>query len=62
MKMTIGKFNLIDVCVWAIVFTFLQVEELSGYKTIPKGMLQIYINQTVLSTVLKQIFVETLDS
>lgn len=39
----------------------LHMEELDSYKTTPKGMLQIYINQTIPSHILKQIFAETLD-
>ncbi|MDE5780342.1 MAG: DUF1801 domain-containing protein [Lachnospiraceae bacterium] len=34
-------------------------EELGGYKITPKGMLQIYIEQSIPSDVLKQIFSET---
>lgn len=40
----------------------LHKKELDGYKITPKGMLQIYLNQTVPSNVLKQIFAETLGS
>lgn len=36
--------------------------ELDGYKITPKGMLQIYLNQNVPTTVLSRIFSETLDS
>lgn len=36
------------------------MEKLDGYKTTPKGMLQIYIGQAIPSTILKQIFAETL--
>lgn len=35
-------------------------EELNGYKMTPKGMLQIYLNQTVPDDVLRQVFSETL--
>ena len=35
-------------------------EKLDGCKTTPKGMLQIYIGQTIPYNVLKQIFAETL--
>lgn len=35
-------------------------EELAGYKITPKGMLQIYAKQEILTDVLKQIFEETL--
>lgn len=35
-------------------------EELAGYKTTPKGMLQIYVKQEIPAGVLKQIFSETL--
>lgn len=34
--------------------------ELAGYKMTPKGMVQIYINQSVPREVLKKIFEETL--
>ena len=37
------------------------MEKLGGYKITPKGMLQIYTNQSVPADVLKQIFTETLD-
>lgn len=39
----------------------LHKEELNGYKITPKGMLQIYLNQTVPFDVLKRVFAETLD-
>lgn len=35
-------------------------EELTGYKITPKGMLQIYVNQSIPSGILAQIFIETL--
>ena len=35
-------------------------EELAGYKTTPKGMLQIYVKQEIPNDILKQIFAETL--
>ena len=35
-------------------------EELTGYKITPKGMLQLYTNQSLPVEVLKQIFAETL--
>ena len=35
-------------------------EELADYKITPKGMLQIYLKQTIPCEVLKQIFAETL--
>ena len=35
-------------------------EELSGYKFTPKGMLQIFVNQTVPGEILTRIFSETL--
>lgn len=35
-------------------------EELNGYKITPKGMLQIYINQSIPREILSQIFAETL--
>lgn len=35
-------------------------EELNGYKITLKGMLQIYINQTVPANVLKRVFAEML--
>ncbi len=34
-------------------------EELSGYKITPKGMLQIYVKQSIPGDVLLQIFAET---
>ncbi|WP_310602011.1 DUF1801 domain-containing protein [Anaerosporobacter sp.] len=34
--------------------------ELSDYKLTPKGMLQIYSNQTIPEDILQQIFIETL--
>lgn len=34
-------------------------EELAEYKITPKGMLQIYLNQTIPANVLKKIFKET---
>lgn len=37
-------------------------EELTGYKITPKGMLQIYLKQDIPEEVLKQVFVETLES
>ncbi len=36
------------------------MEQLDGCKTTSKGMLQIYIGQTIPYNVLKQIFAETL--
>ena len=36
-------------------------DELSDYKITPKGMLQIYVKQSIPSGVLKQIFAETLN-
>ncbi len=39
----------------------LHKEELNGYKITSKGMLQIYLNQTVPADVLKRVFAETLD-
>ena len=39
----------------------LHIGKLDDYKTTPKGMLQVYIGQTIPSYILKQIFVETLD-
>ncbi len=39
----------------------LHMEKLDGYKTTPKGMLQIYIDQMIPFNILKQIFAETLD-
>ena len=39
----------------------LYMKKLDGYKTTPKGMLQIFIGQTIPSDILKQIFAETLD-
>lgn len=39
----------------------LHKEELNGYKITPKGMLQIYVNQTVPADVLKRVSAETLD-
>lgn len=39
----------------------LHIGKLDGYKTTPKGMLQIYIGQVIPSNILKQIFAETLD-
>ena len=39
----------------------LHKEELNGYKITPKGMLQIYLNQTVPADVLKEVFAEILD-
>ena len=38
----------------------LHKEELNGYKITPKGMLQIYISQSVPVDVLKRVFTETL--
>ena len=35
-------------------------EELTGYKITPKGMLQIYVNQSIPNDILAQIFIETL--
>lgn len=35
-------------------------EELNGYKITPKGMLQLYINQTVPANILKEVFAEML--
>lgn len=35
-------------------------EELNGYKMTPKGMLQIYLNQTIPTDVLEKIVKETL--
>lgn len=35
-------------------------EKLTGYKITPKGMLQIYTNQSIPSGILAQIFIETL--
>ena len=35
-------------------------EELTGYKITPKGMLQIYTNQSIPNGILAQIFIETL--
>jgi len=35
-------------------------QELTGYKITPKGMVQIYVNQTIPTEVLKQIFSKTL--
>lgn len=37
-------------------------EQLNGYKITPKGMLQIYLNQTVPDDVLRQVFSETLEA
>lgn len=34
--------------------------QLEGYKITPKGMLQIYLNQDIPHTVLKEVFIETL--
>lgn len=34
--------------------------ELTGYKITPKGMLQIYTNQQILTEIIKQIFLEAL--
>ena len=39
----------------------LHKEELNGYKITPKGILQIYLNQTVPADVLKRVFAERLD-
>ena len=36
-------------------------DELSDYKITPKGMLQIYVKQSIPNGVLKQIFAETLN-
>ncbi|MBQ5318175.1 MAG: DUF1801 domain-containing protein [Oscillospiraceae bacterium] len=36
-------------------------DELADYKITPKGMLQIYVKQSIPSGVLKQIFAETLN-
>lgn len=36
-------------------------KKLDGYKTTPKGMLQIFIGQAIPSDILKQIFAETLN-
>ena len=38
----------------------LHIEKFDGYKISPKGMLQISIGQVIPSTILKQIFAETL--
>lgn len=35
-------------------------EELVGYKFTPKGMVQIYLNQSIPADILKRIFAETL--
>lgn len=40
----------------------LHKEELNDYKITPKGMLQIYQNQTIPTDVLRQIFVESLSN
>lgn len=37
-------------------------EELNDYKITPKGMLQIYLNQTVRTDVLRQVFSKTLSN
>lgn len=36
------------------------IEELSGYKITPKGMLQIYLKQGICTEVLERVFQETL--
>ena len=36
-------------------------DALTGYKTTPKGMLQVFLNQTIPADILKQIFAETLE-
>ena len=36
-------------------------DALTGYKTTPKGMLQVFLKQTIPADVLKQIFAETLE-
>ena len=35
-------------------------EELKGYKSTPKGMVQIYLGQDIPFEILKQIFIDTL--
>ena len=35
-------------------------DALTGYKITPKGMLQVFLNQTIPADILKQIFTETL--
>lgn len=36
-------------------------EELAGYKIMPKGMVQVYLNQDIPCEVLKKVFAETLE-